>query len=490
MAVVTAYWRMVRRFWRAGIWHPDADKVGTIAHPLLSIIRALALTLDQFRVNRLSIHASGLSFFSLLSLVPLLAFLFLILKIFDVAGMVKPFLLQLVTGGNALLVERISEYIESTRSMDLGGVGFLTLFLIGFLVLQRVKNTLNTIWRVGYHPSYGYRFIEYVTVLAVVPLMLVATFSLSAMLRGLPELALVREWQILNEVSRRITPFSDYLVLWLVVYYAYAFLPDTRVRWSSALMGTALAGTGLAVAQNFYILVIVQVSNYNLVYGALALLPFLMVWFYVAWTIFLFGAELSCVAQNYTLFLDHKLHIGRRLGSTTPYFALLVLASLLRLMGRQGKAPRVRDIARDTGIPRGVVEQSLYQLVNGHLLTPVAGAQDRFVPREVLEPLPVGDVLERLDVLPGFRQPAPVWQHKGSEGLREMFRRANEALEGPLGAMTVGGLLESMEQKAPQPPEAEPVAAAVAGGASDPAYLAERERPPREGGTRALFRKK
>ncbi|MEE8394834.1 MAG: YhjD/YihY/BrkB family envelope integrity protein [bacterium] len=485
------------------LWGLGPARTPGWAAPLLNGVRAVLLTASQFRANRLSIHASGLSFFMLLSLVPMLAFLFLILKVFEVAAavvkpslleevaaLVKPFLLQMVAGGNTQLVARISEYIEGTRGLELGGYGLLTVFLIGYLVLQRVKTTLNIVWRVAHRPSYRYRVIEYALVLVVTPGLLGITFGLSTILRGLYESQGLSEWVVLNELSLRLAAMLEYLVLWLTAFFAFAFLPDTKVRWPSALVGAVVGGTGLAIAQNVYILVIFQVSNYSLVYGALALLPFLMIWFYLAWTIFLFSAQLSCVVQNFTMFLEQRRHVGRRLGSTTPYLGLLALTGAMRLMRQTGEAPRLKAIAKATGLPAGVVEDALKRLVQAGLLTPVADEADRFVPREVLEPLTLREVIERLEAMPGFRQPPPAWEQAGGSALRAVFRQANEALAVPLGGYTLGQMVERDLRPVDGPPGEEPRPAPKRAPRGRGSYRGGGEGAPPGSGKRALLRKK
>ena len=188
-------WNRTREGLRELIWERSEFPPWVPGNLLLKPVRLTALTMLLFRENLLRTHASGLSFYLLLSLVPLLAFIFLLFKVFQLPARLKPLLLDVVTGGNALLVEQIGGYIEKTQSTTLGGVGVITLVLIGYLLLQRVKATLNVIWGVEKWPGIGSRFIEYLAMMTVTPLLLVATFSASTFLASPHITELLSRWE-------------------------------------------------------------------------------------------------------------------------------------------------------------------------------------------------------------------------------------------------------------------------------------------------------
>ncbi len=191
----------------ANIWgiseEGDRPLLTRLASVPLEAFRMALLTAEGFRRNRLASHASSLAFFALLSVVPAMAFLFILLKAFQLRGLVRPFLLEFVAGGNELLAAQFAEYIEKAQGTALGGLGLATLFLIGFLILQRVISILDLIWGVKKRPGFGHRFIEYVTVLVVTPLLLMASLSLSAYLRSPLVVGIVSEWG----------PFGDYYAM-------------------------------------------------------------------------------------------------------------------------------------------------------------------------------------------------------------------------------------------------------------------------------------
>ena len=437
--------------WTKAIHHwlwdppPAAGQSWSVANIAKYIIRVTWLTLERYRTLRLSTHASGLAFFLMMSLVPLLAFLFLLLKLFQITDLVRPYLLRIISGGNLALVDQISTYIENTQTGQLGVVGTLLLGVVGFLVLQRVKTTLNLVWQVERRPGYQYRIVEYIAIVVVAPFLLVATFSLTTFLEGAEQIQLLSSSGALGFSGLTLTKLSGHMVMWLLVFYAYGILPDTRVSWGPALAGSLVAGSLLRLVEGAYLVSLLKVGRYDMVYGALALLPFMMIWFYLAWTVFLLGAQLSFVIQNYALSVERHRTAGQ-FATTTPFAIVVVLVSILRCMKETGVAPKTRAIRRKSGLPRGVVTDAITRLEDARLLTQVFDRHGEYVPQEVLEQKTVREVLERVGMLPRFLEPPAGWSDKIGEELMQLFREAGDGMAKRLEKLTLGELALTEEQ--------------------------------------------
>ena len=432
------------RLWQRNFWGKPGTGPGS---GFLRVLRVLALTVTAFQRNHLSIYASGLTFYLLLTVVPFLAFVLLVLRVFQVAGQLRPHLLAFVAGGNLELVPRIDEYIRNAQSGMVGGVGIVVTLTVGFVLLQRVRTTLNTVWEVPLDWGRRARVIEYVAVLTVAPMLLAAAFSVSAFLGSHAVLDNVPDWLLEALPSIPLANLTGYAIVGVVTYYAYRFLPEARVEAGPALLGAVLASAGLLLVQRFYVVLIVVVSRASPIYGALALLPFLMLWFYVAWIVFLAGAQLAFVTQHY----ERELEL-RRAGDSAlahkPYLALLLLATLLRQLSRTGKGVRRQELARTLRLPADSVQDVLQMLTRAGLITPVQGDRSRYVPQEVLERLPALEVLQRAGLLPGFPD-VPLWHgHSMGHPLLSLFREANRGLMTPLAAVTLRELAERLDAAA------------------------------------------
>ncbi|MDH5751547.1 MAG: YihY/virulence factor BrkB family protein [Deltaproteobacteria bacterium] len=272
----------------------------------MKVLLTLLLTVHSFRRSHLEMHASGLSFYMMLSMVPFLAIILFLLDITGIPAKHLPEMLEFLAGGNRTLADHITQFALKARVGMMGTVGFGITMVIGFVLLQRVKVTLNTIWNVSKWASYRRRMAEYATVLAMFPLLLAITVGVASLLSSPPVRALLLQVRIVDEISFAMIKATSIMLLWMAVFYAYAILPDTKVISRNAAIGAVVGTLGLVVAQEIYQSFLILVTRQNVIYGALAMLPALMLWFYMGWMVFLFGAELTHAIQNYNGMLEDR----------------------------------------------------------------------------------------------------------------------------------------------------------------------------------------
>jgi len=355
-----------------------------------------------------------------------------------------------VAGGNQELVPRIDEYIRNAQSGMVGGLGVAVTFTVGFVLLRRVQTALDIVWDIAHREDDRARIIEYMAVLTVTPILLAAAFGVSGFLGSSMVMAYLPAWLFAVLPSLPLANLIGFAIVLMVTFYAYRFLPEARVEVLPALAGAVVSATGLVLVQKFYVVLIVMVSQQSPIYGALAVLPFLMVWFYVAWTVFLGGAQLACVVQHYERELEVR-RAGESALSHRPYLALLVLATLLRQLATTGKGVRRQELASELRLPSDSVHDVLRTLTQAGLVTPVEGDASRFVPQEVLERLTALEVLQRAGLVPGFPD-VPLWHgHRMGHPLLTLFREANRGLSLPLAGITLRELAARLESTAAGP---------------------------------------
>lgn len=404
-------------------------------------VRLAVFTGEGVARHDLMAQAAALAFWVLLYLVPFLALSFVMLRAFGLLEAVRPFLLRQVAAGQRDLVALLAGYAESARAGALGTTGLLALVAVGFTVLQRVKRGLNLIWHVADTPHYGRRLIEYLAVLAVSPFLLALPVGASALLNSEALIRALEGWAWLTRARAALLDASGFLVYWLLLFYAYTFLPDTRVRWRHALLGAVAAGTVLQLGQRGYVDLVFQVTRYDVVYGALALLPFLMLWVFLGALVFLLGAQLSHASQNLPVLLG-----ARRLAEAPEaghaHLGLRLLLELHAAFAERGGPVRLRELARRQELPPGVAAALAERLHGAGWMVPLQDTAERWVPARPAHAGTVYQVLRSLGALPVFddrtgpRRPAP-------DPLEALLRRANGALERPLAETTLAALLEA-----------------------------------------------
>lgn len=413
------------RQWRAR-WKAlaNAGVDEPLTGPRLWLVWALSAW-DEVRRNHLTLHASALAFWLLLSIVPALALLFAILKAFRLAEAARPVLLNALTAGQGDLVEWIAHTVEQAQGAMLGGAGILSLLAAGFAVLLRLKRALNEIWNVEETPGVASRVIEYATVLALAPLLTLAPVMASAALHSPLVDELLQVWPAASSLRLMAAESAGYPVYWLLLFYAYAFLPDARVGWRSALLGAVVAGTLLNAGQTIYLRTVYRITDYNVIYGALALLPFLMLWLFLGAVIFLFGAQLAYVSQHHA-FLVGRRRLGREKPSARAVLALRGLVALFAAYRESAAPVALAHWARTLNVPESTAQAVAANLRHAGLVAAVEGPHPAFLPALPPETVTAGEALRRLGALPVF----PVLEN--GEVLRGLLREADAVLESKL----------------------------------------------------------
>ena len=277
-----------------------------IGPPPIRVLRLIVMTMRAYHANNLAILASGLAFYLMFSLVPFLAYLSLLLRAFGLSTYLEKEILTFVAGGNQSLVPIIEDYIHNAESGLVEGVGMALTFAVGYLLLQRVKATLNVIWKVERPRGYHHRLAEYVVVLIIVPLLLALALGVSGVFASVEVRAFLPGWLLAAAPSSAMATLAGYAVLTLICFYSYLFLPDIPVRWRGALTGALVSATGLLIVQRYSMVLILGFTRSSPIYGALAVLPFVMMWFYIAWMIFLVGAQVSYVMTHFEPMLEKR----------------------------------------------------------------------------------------------------------------------------------------------------------------------------------------
>lgn len=253
---------------------------------------------QRFGRHQGMLRASALSFDTTLALVPVLALIFVILQTVGVQELLEPFILQQLTGNSSVIAAKVHEYVRNTRVAGLGSFSTLLLVFTLLFLLESIREAFNAIWGAAEQRSLLRRGLDYLLVLAAVPLLLTTAIGMTSLLQS----QWLVQWLINNTrfgdgvlLLFRLTPF---LCSSLVLVLVYLLLPGVKVRLASALTGGVAAGACWQLAHWVYFRFQFGVTRYNAIYGALSLLPFLLIWIYTSWLVVLLGFELVRCHQH------------------------------------------------------------------------------------------------------------------------------------------------------------------------------------------------
>jgi membrane protein len=382
--------RRVHHFLAHELWR-EVPTPSRVKAALLHVVRISMLAGRDFLADRCAMRATALSYVTLLSIVPLLAFAFSVLKGLGVQQQLKPVLLR-VAAGQEELVTTMLDYVGKTNVGALGTIGLLFLIWTVVKTLGTVEKSFNEIWGVQQQRSVFRKFTDYVSVLVTAPLLLIVAMSLTGYLQSevAQQSPLVR---VAGHVVIRLLPFFG---TWVAFSAVYVFMPNTSVKITSAIIGGVIAGTVWQFAFWGYTKFQVGVARNNAIYGTFAALPIFMVWLYVSWTIVLFGAEVSWAVQNVGAWWE-QMRAERASFASREEIALLAMTSLSVAFHRDGEAQPVSSIASRFKAPARLVREVLGTLVEAKLLAQVVADEDTaYQPARPLEHISPADVVAAL----------------------------------------------------------------------------------------------
>jgi membrane protein len=346
--------------------------------------------------DRLLLRASALAYFTVLSMVPLLAIAVAIVGSLGVGGELARLAVGQIAAGSPGAQAYILGLIENANFRGLGTLGAVTLFLTTVLGISNIEGALNGIWGVQQGRPWTRRLPDYLAVLVVAPLLLGAALSLATTLRN--------EWlvQRLLEVPGFATAWelglrhAPTLVLAAGFAFLYVFLPNTPVRLGSAALGGLVAGVLVTLAQDAYLGFSIGAARAHTLYGTFAQLPLLLVWIYVFWAIALFGAEVAFAHQNLPLY-RREVH-GRVAGPAEREAVGLRIALEVARGFRDAAPPWTADaLSEALGVPVRTVRGVLADLASARVVVALDGRQSGgWQLGRPAEAILVGDVLGAL----------------------------------------------------------------------------------------------
>lgn len=285
-----------RRFLGRDLWTADRGSRGWGA--LLAGLQLTALIVRGFIDDKLLLRASALTYMTSLAIVPILV---VALSVIDFLGLSKNLVVMVVNqflAGSPQAVDRLMGLVETANVGAFGSASGAIFLGTTLLSLRHAEETFNEIWGAAQSRSWVRRFTNYLAVMVLAPLLLGVLVSLSPSL-GIDAIeAGVEAVPVSDVIKGMLLGVGPLLFLFLTFGFAYYVLPNTEVRLKSAAIGALVASLLFSVAQYGYVSFSVGVARYDSLFGGFAIVPLLLVWIYVSWSIVLLGAEIAHAHQN------------------------------------------------------------------------------------------------------------------------------------------------------------------------------------------------
>jgi len=370
----------ILQFITTDIWRIRLKDISRSRSFFLKQLRIIVLAVRGFDEDRCQLRASALTFYSLLSIVPVVAILFGIATGFGFQEVLEKDLLEKFSAHQAVLVQVMDfakSLLETTKGGLIAGIGLAILFWTVIKVLGSIERSFNNVWGVRNPRPWSRKFTDYIAVILIAPILLILSGSITVFITS--QVTFITEkFALLGFFSSLIfflLKLLPYCIVWILFTFIYIFMPNTKVKFTSGLVAGMVAGSIYELVQWGYIAFQVGVAKYNAIYGSFAALPLFLVWLQASWLVVLFGAEISFSHQNVDTyeFEPDCLHVS---GSFKKLLSLRIVHLLVKNFSA-GKAPLTATmITHALEVPIRLVRQMLFELVESGILSEVATSEN------------------------------------------------------------------------------------------------------------------
>ncbi len=400
--------KIIRRllyFLNVGVWEVQTKDLKFYSRYAVKAIRVIILSFKGFKKDECPIRSSALTYFTMLSIVPVIAVAFAIAKGFGLEQVLEQEITKALSAQKEVmtyLLEFSKKMLTSTKSGLLAviGVGFLLYSVLR--LFQHIENAVNAIWGVEKARTYLRKFTDYLSIVIIAPILMIAssaaTVYINAILKDLSKDTIFEMISPFLLSSMKLLPF---VIMWLLFTFLYMIMPNTKVPFKRAFVAGIVAGTVFQLIQIYYIDLQFAFSRYNAVYGSFAALPLFLIWVQFSWLVFLFGAEVSSALANIRSY-GYKIEYKELSYKKKRLLCLLVLKKITNRFEEGETAPGIEELADELKLPSQYIEKIAESLVKAKLVNEVLNAtkkENGFQPAKDIATQSFAEAIEKLDVL-------------------------------------------------------------------------------------------
>lgn len=420
--------RKIRNFLEVDLWKVKLDALSPKRAFWYRQVRIWMIAFSEFQKDKCSEKASALTYFSLLSIVPVLAMAYGIATAFGLQEAIQSELETYLTGQQAVATN-VLIYAKEMLATSRGGVisGISALFLIYSVakLLNNIEGVFNVIWMSQESRSIKRKVTDYMTVIFLGPLILIVSSSLTVFITTSVEqiadsFALLGFFKPLIMSLVRLLPYT---LIWFLLFLIYIIFPNTQVKVKPAFIAGVLAGTIFQVTQYAWLEGQVFLGRYNAIYGSFAAVPLFLIWLQLSWLIVLFGAEFAFSIQNVGTWAfdseELKMNLVARRKTT-----LLVLRAIVHHFAKEDAPISFEALCAQMSIPRRFVRDVIEELLKTRLIVRVASdlEVEQYQPGMDVHKMDVFIVYDRMQKLGMDHLP----QEQENEGYAEVQELINE----------------------------------------------------------------
>ena len=421
-------------FIRADIWRIRLADLPFGKSFLIKQLRIIILAIRGFDEDKCFVRASSLTFYTLLSIVPVVAMFFGVAKGFGFEKILERRLYANFRGQEEIIEKVITfsnSLLQQTQGGIIAGIGLAVLFWSALKVLNHIERSFNDIWEIKTGRSWGRKFSDYLAIMLISPILIIMSGSVTVFITTQVE-QITHRIALVGMFSPFISfmlKFLPYLLIWMLFTFLYVLMPNTKVQYKAGLIGCVVAGTLYQIAQATYISFQIGAARYNAIYGSFAALPLFLLWLQISWWIVLFGAELSFANQNVDTY-EYEPDSLKVSSGFKKLLTLQVVHLLIKKFANGDATLTDSQISPRLKIPIRLLHHIVFDLVESGLVSEICTTSDKelaYQPARDINQLSIQSVLEALDRK--GTENIPVADTAEYRALSDALKKFSEAME-------------------------------------------------------------
>ena len=337
------------------IWRGPQKSISRWQAFLLKQLRIIMLAARGFSRDKVQLRASALTFYSLLSVVPVAAIAFAIAKGFQLDNNLKELIIKKFSGEQEVLnwlINNATSALEKTRGGYIAGIGIIILFWSVMSLLQHIQSSFNHIWQITTSRPWYRKFTDYLTLMLIAPVFIILSGSVTVFVSThltefISNAAILAFFKPIISALIKLIP---YLLTWFTATILFIIMPNTKVKVVPAMVSGIITGTILQILQYVYIDLQFGISKLSAIYGSFAAVPLFIVWMQSSWIVVLLGAELAFANQNISRY-ELEFESLTISNYQKKILVLLIMRLIIRNFEKAEKPPSAEDVASNLKIP-------------------------------------------------------------------------------------------------------------------------------------------
>ncbi|WP_431831739.1 virulence factor BrkB family protein [Actinobacillus genomosp. 2] len=274
----------------------------------LSLKSFLNLLLKRWKIHNIPVSAGYLTYSTTLAIVPLVMVVFSIFTAFPLFQEATEQLKTLIYDNFAPNAgDMVEEYIDLfvANSKKMGMVSTIGLVVVALMLIKSIDETLNKMWRNHRKRSIFISFLLYAVILFIAPLLAGGSIAISSYVFSMA----IFNGEGLLSFSQSLLQYAPFVLIWLLFTSVYWLVPNTKVNIFHAMIGAIIAAIFFTLGKQAFIWYITTFPSYQAIYGALAVLPIMLLWIHLSWQVVLIGGLITSTLNVYSEMKKGKLNL-------------------------------------------------------------------------------------------------------------------------------------------------------------------------------------